>query len=204
MDKVYKLGSLFDGSEEWRPVIGYENEYLVSDFGNVWSIRNRRLLTPKLTRAGYLRVGLSVDGKRKDFHVHRLVAIAFIPNPMEKPTVNHINEVKTDNRVANLGWATNLEQNTHGSRIARAVANTDWNARSKKMDYKAIAKKHDYDAMNSAQMKKVVQKDTNGNVVAVFDSIGKAARSANVSTGHIWQCCNGQRKTCRGSVWAYA
>lgn len=200
----FTIGSLFDGSGEWKPVVGYENEYLVSNCGKVWSMRNNRLLTPKITAAGYLRVGLSVDGKRKDFHVHRLVALAFIPNPLEKPTVNHINEIKTDNRVENLAWATMAEQNTHGTRIKRAVANTDWKARTMKIDYKKIAQKRDYATMNAAQMKKVIQKDMSGTKIRVFDSIGQAARSVKASPAHIWECCNSRRKSCKGSVWMYA
>ena len=199
-----KLGSLFDSSIEWRPIKGYENEYLVSEAGDVWSVRSERKLSLKRERTGYLRVNLSVDGVSKSFSVHRLVAMAFIPNPSNKPTVNHINENKVDNRVENLEWATMKEQNIHGTRTQRAMANTDWAARTAKMDYKEIAKKHNYKAMNESQKRKVVQKDADGKQIAVFDSIGGAARSVNVSTGHIWQCCNGQRKTCKGSVWNYA
>lgn len=130
--------------------------------------------------------------------------MAFITNPSNKPTVNHINENKGDNRAENLEWATMKEQNIHGTRTQRAMANTDWAARTAKMDYKEIAKKHNYKAMNESQKRKVVQKDVAGKQIAVFDSIREAARSVNVSAGHIWQCCNGQRKTCKGSVWSYA
>lgn len=200
----FTIGSLFDGSVGWRPVKGYEAEYFVSNRGEVWSIRNNRLLTLKRTPAGYLRIALSVKGRRQDVCVHRLVAEAFIPNPEGKPTVNHINEVKDDNRVENLEWATFSEQNTHGTRTARAVANTDWKARSQKMDYAKIAQKHNYETMNAAQMRRVVQKDKGGNVIRVFDSIGQAARATNASTGHIWECCTGRRKSCKGSVWNYA
>lgn len=188
----------------WKPIPRYESNYLVSENGEVWSVRRKRKLSPKRTRAGYLRVTLSVDGIAKTFAIHRLVAVAFIPNPENKPTVNHINEIKDDNRASNLEWATAKEQNIHGTRAARAVASTDWGARSAKMDYKEIARKHNYKTMNEAQKKRVVQKDTAGRVVATFGSIADAARSVNVSTGHIWQCCNGQRKTCKGSVWNYA
>lgn len=200
----FTIGSLFDGSGEWKPVVGYESEYLVSDHGYVWSIRRNKLLKPKKTVAGYLRVGLSVGGNRKDFPVHRLVAVAFVPNPENKPTVNHINEMKTDNRVENLEWATSAEQNTHGTRLMRAVANTDWEARTRKMDYQKIAEKHNYETMNAAQMKKVVQKDMSGKILCMFDSIGQAARSVKTSPAHIWECCNNRRKSCKGSVWMYA
>lgn len=202
--KNKKILSLFDGLIEWRPVKEYEADYLVSECGDVWSVRSNRLLVAKRERSGYRRITLSVDGRAKTMAVHRIVAQAFIPNPENKPTVNHINEDKADNRVSNLEWATTREQNAHGTRTARAMASTDWAARTAKMDYKEIARKHNYETMNAAQMRRVVQKDATGTVIAVFDSIGQAARSINVSTGHIWQCCNGQRKTCKGSVWCYA
>lgn len=161
-------------------------------------------MTPKRTKAGYLRATLSVNDCQKTFGIHRLVAMAFIPNPDTKPTVNHINEIKSDNRVENLEWATYREQNVHGTRIARAMASTNWSDRTIKMDYREIARKHDYETMNTKQMRKVVQTDLAGNVIAVFNSIGQAARSVKSSPGHIWQCCNGQRKSCKGSVWNYA
>lgn len=84
------------------------------------------------------------------------------------------------------------------------MKSTDWKARTEKMDYVAIAKKHDYKNLNNAQKRKVVQKDSHGNVIAVFDSIGDAARSIQGNIGHIWECCNGRRKTCKGSEWEYA
>ena len=197
------VATSWKGDDMWKPISGYENEYLVSDAGEVWSVRSNRALTPKLNKAGYLKVTLSRNNHPKTISIHRLVAMAFIPNPDGKPTVNHINEIKTDNRVENLEWATTREQNIHGTRIARAMANTDWSARTAKMDYREIARKHDYENMNSQQMKKVVQTDLEGNVIAVFNSIGQAARSVKSSPGHIWQCCNGQRKTCKGSIWNY-
>ena len=73
---------------------------------------------------GYLVVGLKAkNGKHKIERVHRLVAMAFIPNPDKKPTVNHLNEDKTDNRVENLEWATMAEQNAYGARMNKIRKN---------------------------------------------------------------------------------
>ena len=75
--------------------------------------RKGKILKPTKTHDGYLRVTFSFEGKRKSFLVHRLVALAFLPNPLNKETVNHINGIKTDNRVENLEWATHKEQKEH-------------------------------------------------------------------------------------------
>ena len=72
-----------------------------------------RKLKPALDNYGYYKVTLSNLGKRMTIPVHRLVAMAFIPNPEHKETVNHINGIKTDNSVSNLEWATQKEQKEH-------------------------------------------------------------------------------------------
>ena len=86
--------------------------------------RKGKVLKPTL-RKGYLAVTLTHNGERKTYGVHRLVADAFIPNPENKPTVNHINGVKTDNRVDNLEWATMKENCDHKWRTGLANTNRD-------------------------------------------------------------------------------
>lgn len=189
--------------EVWKPVVGFENAYLVSNKGHVWSIRNKKQLKLKLQKTGYLRVGLSVNGYRRDIPIHRLVAMAFIANPEKKPTVNHINEVKTDNRVENLEWSTQYEQNIHGTRISRAMANTDWDARTEKNDYAEIARKHNYYEINRNQMKPVLQFDKHGVFIARYEGVAVAARALEISDGHICCCLKGRRKTCEGYRWKY-
>lgn len=75
--------------------------------------RKGKFIKPRLDKYGYHRVVFSHKGERKTYLVHRLVAEAFIPNPKDKPTVNHINGIKADNRVENLEWATQSEQKRH-------------------------------------------------------------------------------------------
>lgn len=75
--------------------------------------RKGKILKPGIDSDGYLKVTLTNNGTRKSYLVHRLVALAFLPNPESKPTVNHKNGIKTDNRVNNLEWATNKEQKIH-------------------------------------------------------------------------------------------
>jgi hypothetical protein len=92
--------------EQWRPVLGYEHGYEVSDQGGVRSLyRNGRHLKPSNCR-GYKQVVLyAQDGLTTKGHtVHRLVAAAFILNPKNLPWVNHVNGQKDDNRVSNLEW----------------------------------------------------------------------------------------------------
>ena len=188
-------------NEEWKPMPGFEGHYLISNWGNVWSIRSSRLL--KFTNSnGYLRVHPSVNGIRKDCSVHRLVALAFIPNPENKPTVNHINEIKKDNRVENLEWATMAEQNDHGTRIERAVSHTDWKNRN--LGYSIVAAKHDYHQINRKQMKPVLQYDGHGIFIARHDGVMEAARAVGVSAGHLCCCLKGRRKACGGYQWKYA
>ena len=109
-------------SEEWRDVVGCEGWYQVSTLGRVKRIKKplvthgkrigvkgELILTPSLVGRGYhvVKVSDGIHSKRK--LVHRIVAEAFIPNPENKPQIDHINRIKTDNRVENLRWVTNSE-----------------------------------------------------------------------------------------------
>lgn len=169
--------------ELWMPIEGYEGLYEISSCGKVYSHHSNRLLIPKISRAGYLRVTLCKENESpKTQSIHRLVASAFIPNPELKPTVNHLNEDKTDNRVQNLSWATNAEQNTHGTRIERVRTNTDYFARG--IDYKEVSRKHNYSSEHMCGRKAVLLYDE-GNLVGRFASIKDLARFLGCNYTHL-------------------
>jgi len=116
--------------ETWKPVVGYEWYYEVSDEGNVRTVgryinsrtfRDSRMLKKKITKNGYESVGLRKDGKTKRLGVHRLVAQAFIPNPFGKSEVNHIDGNKRNNAVSNLEWVSRSENMVHSVRMHEAM-----------------------------------------------------------------------------------
>lgn len=104
-------------NEIWKDIKGYEGLYQVSNFGNVKSLSNNFSRKEKILKLnnikGYLFVDLYKNGKVKHYKVHRLVAEHFIPNPDNKPCIDHINTNKTDNRVENLRWTTHKENSNN-------------------------------------------------------------------------------------------
>lgn len=100
---------------EYKIIDGHDGKYTISNTGIVTSYKygESRILKFIPDKNGYNTIGLCADSIRKLVKVHRLVAHAFIPNPENKPLVNHKNGVKTDNCVENLEWCTNLENMRH-------------------------------------------------------------------------------------------
>lgn len=109
---------------KWMPVVGYEDYFLVSDRGDVFSLRTNKLIKQVIPKSGYCIFTTRFGGRRgvlKCFRVHRLVAEAFIPNPENKPQVNHKNCCRSDNVVTNLEWVTPKENSEHAIKMGRCV-----------------------------------------------------------------------------------
>lgn len=111
--------------EEWRDIKGYEGLYQISNLGRVKSLRDNhgnyreKILNPS-NRKGYLIVSLCRKGRKREFKVHRLVALHFIDNPNNYSQVNHKDENKENNRVDNLEWCTPKYNSNYGTRTQRA------------------------------------------------------------------------------------
>lgn len=107
----------------WKDIQGYEGYYQISNTGFVLSLPRKSnsslsVLKPQLSCHGYPQVGLKVKGKgRKLVRIHRLVALHFIPNPENKPEVNHINRNRADYRIENLEWCTRTENARHAAKL---------------------------------------------------------------------------------------
>lgn len=103
--------------ELWKWIPGYEGLYMVSTHGRVK--RNGKIRKQSTYKSGYMYVGLHKNGKGKNWKIHRLVALAFIPNPDNLPEVNHKDENKTNNHVSNLEWCDRTYNNNYGTRIEK-------------------------------------------------------------------------------------
>lgn len=169
--------------EIWRD-IPFARGYQVSNLGRIRGKSRRteykdgrvafhkeRYLKPQLTAKGYLRSEPTVDGKKVMCQIHRAVAEAFIPNPEGKPQVNHLNGVKTDNRLENLEWATNLENSDHAIKLGLHP---------------------------TAQPVRVTTIE--GEFVGEFPSMSDAGRSLGVGKSNIEKVLNGSSNSAKGYI----
>lgn len=99
-----------------KDIKGYEGQYAITSCGKVWSYRRKKFLKPRRCGKGYYSVSLSKNNVVKQHLIHRLVAEAYIPNPRNKPQVNHKDEDKSNNALPNLEWMTAKENSNYGTR----------------------------------------------------------------------------------------
>lgn len=107
-----------------KDVVGYEGLYAVTSCGRVWSYKNKMFLKPQDNRKGYMYVNLIKDKKRHKVYVHRIVAEAYIPNPENLETIDHIDNNKQNNCINNLRWMNlldNIDRSIHARIKIRCV-----------------------------------------------------------------------------------
>lgn len=124
--------------EIWKDVIGYEKLYQVSNMGRIKNLTKEKILKPYHCTKGYLQVKLFKDKKSKIIITHRLVGITFLPNPENKPQINHINGVKDDNRLNNLEWVTQSENILHAIETGLKISSKGTNHGMSKLTEKEV------------------------------------------------------------------
>lgn len=127
--------------ENWKPIRGCEGHYMASNAGRVLSCKpgmSERIMKQNIGTTGYWQVRLTMDGNGKGYKVHRLIAAAFIPNPENKPCINHIDGNRLNNALANLEWCTHKENQQHASKMGRCIFTEKHRVAIKKSNGKVI------------------------------------------------------------------
>lgn len=158
--------------------------YEVSSNGEVFNFLSGKKIAPQNNGHGYLYVNLHVNGKHTKKYVHRLVAEAFIPNPDNKPCVNHKDGRRNNNSLNNLEWCTHEENISHGAKVLKTFSQ--------------------YRTHNEKTSKPVVCFEvSSGSIIAKYESIRQASRAEHISKSSIKAALNGQQKTAAGKVWRW-
>lgn len=177
--------------EVWKPIDGYIGLYEVSNYGRVKSLKrtvwhkgngcymtlSERIMKLRKRKDDYLDVPLHKDGKVRRYLVHRLVSVAFIPNPDNLPQINHLDEDKENNCIDNLEWITckeNINHGTHNKRMAEKLS------------------------------KPIIGIDKITGLIVEFASLREAERKLGIGNQNICACCQGKRKSAGGFYWMYA
>ena len=190
--------------EIWKEIEGFDN-YKISNLGRVKNIKFDRLVKPLLDNKGYIMVNLYKDGKMKRLSLHRLIAIAFIPNPDNKPCIDHINTDRSDNHIDNLRWVTQKENHNNPLSLmnhSKAAKGRTISEEQKKNQSEKMKGRYKGNKWGS---KKIIQLTLDGIFVREWDAIKDAAESFGVSSSAIWNCLNGkcQVKSIKGFKWEY-
>ena len=139
----------------------------------------QKILKQSVSTYGYYKLCISVNGKRYDLLAHRLIAEAFVPNPKNKPEVNHINGVKTDNKPENLEWCTTAENIQHAQAIGLSAVQPKGSA--------------------NKLAKELYQYDLFGNLIKVWIGIKEACRTLKIDRSNMSRHLNGTVHTLKNS-----
>lgn len=180
---------------------GFE-DYQITDDGRVWSKITRKWLKPQIGGGGYCFVILCKDGKHHIKKVHRLVAEAFIPNPDNKPCIDHCNTIRTDNRSCNLRWVTYKENSNNPMTLQHNSEGQKGKIVAGKTRAKISETLKGRKPKNMIPPKSIFQYTKDGVLVKVWESGAECGRSG-YNKGNISKCCQGLRETADGYKWTF-
>lgn len=172
----------------WKDIEGYKGHYQISNYGNVRSLKKDAFLMKGAYLKGYKIISLWKNGIGKMFRIHRLVAAAFIPNPENKPCIDHIDGDRANNHADNLRWVTYMENNNNPITKKRLSENNAKNMQGKK------------GALHPNS--KPIRMMKNGICLKIYQSIHLAKKDGFNDT-LIIRCCKGRMKKHKGYNWEY-
>lgn len=183
--------------EVWKNIdwIELSGDYQISNIGNIKNKTTGKILKPYLGKYGYYLLTLrNKNHKTVNYRVHRLVAQAFIPNPENKPEIDHINTIKTDNRVENLRWVTKTE-NCNNSLSLKHLKEKMSDGRNYMCGRYGVL---------HPNSKPVLQLDLDGNFIREWDCAADVERELGICASNIRNCCKGNIKSVGGYKWIYS
>lgn len=157
--------------EAWKPIVGYEGNYEVSDLGRIKNVKRGKILIPQNAR-GYRRVDLCKNGVRKLIQVHKMVCAAFIGPCPENQEINHKNGVRDDNRLENLEYLTRQNNALHARRVL----------------HRCCGEKHPRARLSNEAILEII------NLYASGLNQSQIARTYSVTPRHICQIVNGKSR----------
>ena len=226
--------------EIWKDIEGYEGYYQISNMGRVkslertvWKGKGYRIVPEKILEGvdnghGYLQVNLSKDGKVKQPLVHRLVATAFLENPMGYKEINHRDENKENNRAENLEWCSrsyNLTYNGRAKKVGKKAAEKLRGRKHSEETIKKISEKLRGRKFSEEHKKKISESkkgsklseetikkrskpvfsvDKESGLIMFWKSAKEAERCTGIYHGSIIRCCRGERNSAGNHIWFYA
>lgn len=213
-----KMQIIYDMEEIWKEIKGYEGLYMVSNLGKITNVKTGKLKSVHLDKhTGYYKVHLCRNGKSKNCFLHRIIAENFIPNAFNKTEVDHINTIRTDNRISNLRWCTRKENRNNPLslqhlQIAFTGKNSPHYGRKRSLEtrqkisnsLRLSQKVRGRKGALSKLSRPVSQFSLSGDFIARYDGQADACRKTGIPQSSISCVINGKMKSAHGFLWKFS